>query len=953
MISSLRVHACSTGLVLGFLGSLAPAQNLALDKPVSVSSFEATSFAEYAVDGDSSLTQWWGANPYPQWCTVDLESVAALDGVRLWTYWDGSRHYQYTVEASLDGASWTEVVDASANTTPSTAAGFQHPLPGTLARYVRVNMLYNSANPGVHIVELEVEGTPQAVGEVQLIPPGPLAFGTQDVHAGPTSPVSVGILNAASSGFLSVSAVELVGEHAADFAILSDTGQSVLAPLESRQLEIAFDPQTSGDAPRLAALAVQSDDADEPALLVRLSGQATGTQLPLLPWPRSLELLEGELQLDARSKIVAADASLLDLAQLLSEEIELVTQTSLATQVGAAGPHDVHLALAPQLDEEQLRLSVGAGVQVRGGSYAALATGTARLVQLLGPDLRLPRLRIDDAPASDYRALSIDIARKFHSVDVIEQLIVLCRLYGVRDLGLHLTDDQNFMFPSTAFPLLDDANFDQPAYSLAELQALEQFASRRGVRLVPELDVPGHSSKMVQQYPEVFGSLSGGTIDFQLPSCVDAVKTILSEMCDVFSTTPYVHIGGDESGFTHLPAFPGFVTELRDHLATRGKDTMMWEGFGPSTVIPKDVWVLSWDGFSYPPNALLADGYTVVNASWYPLYVVDHYPWVQYSYHSQEQIYAFDPLHFEHIASGSSTSGGLDVPAGSAVVGAEMCWWEGKGFNALPFLRSRVAPFAARLWNPEGEQAFASFQERYAQLDARLEALLFPVSVQGSGLLTDFQKQQQQFAGTTTISLSSAHPGELRYTTDDSPPSASSTLYTQPFELSASTVVRAALFQGGERVAYDTRIGFQAVELVSNLTNGASVTTDASPLLEHPASLVTDGVLETDSYWSAYPNPQWVQLDLGGAHELDGVGVVAHWQGSYSERYTVELSLDGESWTEVADMSANTQPAPPGGYLHGFAPQEARYIRVHTLGNSWLEGQFPRIVEILARETTP
>ena len=128
--------------------------NLALGKPAACSSHEGDYYPERAVDGDPDLESRWGANPYPQWHKVDLEAVCEIEALRMVTYWDGWRYYQYAIEVSLDDESWTEVVDMSKNTVPSTSSGFLHNIPLAKARYVRSTLLYNSANPGLHLVEV-------------------------------------------------------------------------------------------------------------------------------------------------------------------------------------------------------------------------------------------------------------------------------------------------------------------------------------------------------------------------------------------------------------------------------------------------------------------------------------------------------------------------------------------------------------------------------------------------------------------------------------------------------------------------------------------------------------------------------------------------------------------------------------------------------------------------------
>ena len=133
-------------------------RGLAFGKPVTGSAgVEGTSVPSFVTDGYAS-GRYWGANPSPQWVQIDLEKPASLARIDLYAYFDGSRYYQYTVDVSADGQAWTRVVDGSGNTLIATARGYHHEFAPVTARYVKVTMLKNSANIGVHLYEVRVFG---------------------------------------------------------------------------------------------------------------------------------------------------------------------------------------------------------------------------------------------------------------------------------------------------------------------------------------------------------------------------------------------------------------------------------------------------------------------------------------------------------------------------------------------------------------------------------------------------------------------------------------------------------------------------------------------------------------------------------------------------------------------------------------------------------------------------
>ncbi|MCY2928540.1 MAG: discoidin domain-containing protein, partial [Planctomycetota bacterium] len=132
-------------------------QSLSTGKPVTTSGgVNPKEKPENANDGWVDIAKFWGTTPAPQWWQVDLQKEYRVDRVHVYPYWDGVRYYQYTVEVSPDGTTWRQVVDASKNTTTGTEKGYLHTFEPVPARYVKVNVLKNSDNRAVHLVEVRV-----------------------------------------------------------------------------------------------------------------------------------------------------------------------------------------------------------------------------------------------------------------------------------------------------------------------------------------------------------------------------------------------------------------------------------------------------------------------------------------------------------------------------------------------------------------------------------------------------------------------------------------------------------------------------------------------------------------------------------------------------------------------------------------------------------------------------
>ncbi|MCX4398697.1 MULTISPECIES: discoidin domain-containing protein [unclassified Streptomyces] len=130
--------------------------NVALNKPTTAQSAQSSSAPALAVDSDPTNASYWGADPAPQWWQVDLQGSCTIDSIIVTNYVDGTRSYQYEVQASTDNVNWTTIATKN-STSKATSTGDTHPV-NTTARYLRVNMTGNSANSGVHIADFKAIG---------------------------------------------------------------------------------------------------------------------------------------------------------------------------------------------------------------------------------------------------------------------------------------------------------------------------------------------------------------------------------------------------------------------------------------------------------------------------------------------------------------------------------------------------------------------------------------------------------------------------------------------------------------------------------------------------------------------------------------------------------------------------------------------------------------------------
>ncbi|TQF02826.1 family 20 glycosylhydrolase [Kitasatospora acidiphila] len=449
-----------------------------------------------------------------------------------------------------------------------------------------------------------------------------------------------------------------------------------------------------------------------PAGPAAAAAPATGV---VIPAPQAVTSTGAAASITAASRIVyPTGLGLDDYAAALAQEVGALTGTAPTLAAGdTAVPGDISVTEAGSSHDGSYSLTVDGVVTLSAGNQNGLANASASLLQLLQANRTIPGTVITDAPSTAYRSVMVDTARGYWSIQDLQNEIELCHLYKIDYLHLHLTDDQNFMFPSAAYPKLSSQNDSgHPAYTLGELTALDKYAAARGVSLIPELDVPGHSAKMVQQYPAVFGG-TGSTIDVTLPGSRTAVKTIIGEMLDVFTHTPYFHFGADESTASGSD-FASFINDLDGYVTGRGKTSIVWEGFSRSiqSQVNHDVVIENWVNSFYPFDQEIADGFTVINAGWNPLYLVAP-AWGAYTL-PQSSLYGFSKY----------TSNGVSVAPTNRVMGGSVASWGFNGANGQVPTRLAVPPIAAKLWNPAAETDFAGFTARLAGTDAALAKLV-------------------------------------------------------------------------------------------------------------------------------------------------------------------------------------------------------------------------------------
>ena len=564
------------------------------------------------------------------------------------------------------------------------------------------------------------------------------------------------------------------------------------------------------------------------ALLFSMSTHAEES-LAIVPWPKLVQNTGRTAML--KPVISIDDASLKPLAEVLAENISKATSLNckVATRPVGSG---ITFKIDNNLTKDTYRLEVNnSSAVIKAGGYQGFVYGTATLIQIVKKEkhqLSFPVVTIEDTPDYPFRSVMVDTARFWNPIQILKEAVDLSYFYKFNYMHLHLTDDQSFTFPSKVIPQAKSYFRDgtRRHYTLEELKDLVEYARVRGIAIIPEVDVPGHAGVLANAMPEVFGMkdpktgkfrVLGNVVNMANEATYEKLDALFAEVADVFRTSPYIHIGADEvnaGAMKQLPEYipycekhglteavngnagelyAHFVVRMNDIIKKHGKQMVAWEGFhGTGTEnarVPTDVLMMAWNNTFNPPGQLLKNGYTVINASWKPMYIVPPQNYMD----SQEDTYAWDVYDF---ADRSSDVPYQRMPKDSDVIGAQICYWEQTYEAVFPALRKHIPVVSERIWNQNAGRTFTDFQERFGQTDCLAGQLNRPVQMNVEGLLPD-SKGSIRFDKQVTIHLNSEIDGTIRYRLDDEWgrfPDATSTVYTQPFTLDDSKVVTAGLF---------------------------------------------------------------------------------------------------------------------------------------------------------------
>ncbi|MEW2071686.1 beta-N-acetylhexosaminidase [Streptomyces sp. NPDC007346] len=475
-----------------------------------------------------------------------------------------------------------------------------------------------------------------------------------------------------------------------------------------------------------------------------------------------------------------------DVARLLRASVGAATGLPLAP--GTEGPR-VELALDTALAPEAYRLAVDAeAVRITGGSAAGLFWGAQTFRQLLGPDAfrrapltkgrtwEVPAVAVEDEPRFSWRGLMLDVSRHFLPKEDVLRYLDLLAAHKLNVFHFHLTDDQGWRVEIKRYPRLTEAGswrsrtkyghraselWDETPYggyyTQDDIREIVAYAAERHIRVVPEIDIPGHSQAAITAYPELGNTDVIDTTTLSVwdtwgvspnvlaptDNTVRFFEGVFEELLDLFpaETAPFIHVGGDECVKDQWKASPAaqariaelglkdedelqswFIRHFDTWLTERGRRMIGWDEILEGG-LAEGAAVSSWRGYAGGIAAAEA-GHDVVMCPEQQVYL-DHRqdggpdePMPIGYVRTLEDVYRFEPV-----------PPGLSEEAARHVLGTQGNVWTEVMQNRARVdyqVFPRLAALAEVAWTPlpaPAERDFAGFEARMTDHYARLDAL--------------------------------------------------------------------------------------------------------------------------------------------------------------------------------------------------------------------------------------
>jgi len=723
-------------------------------------------------------------------------------------------------------------------------------------------------------------------------------------------------------------------------------------------------------------------------------------EISIIPQPTHVELSKGFFEINEKTLIVIPN----------DEKVNQVADYFIQWFQGASG---FKLMLGKESDKKNvIRFDLNKNEELGKEGYRLIVEkdkivisaqnsiglfyGVQSLLQLLPSEVysveqtnsiqwNAPCCKIKDKPRFGWRGMHLDVSRHFFDVDFIRRYIDLIAMHKMNVFHWHLTDDNGWRIEIKKYPKLTEVSAwrvdredvhwrevtpPEPGekatyggfYTQEEIKEIIKYAAERQITIIPEIEMPGHTSEVFAAYPEL--SCTGEKLYVQPGSywpntdifCAgkeetfEFIEDVLVEVIELFPAK-YIHIGGDEATKTRWEECDLCQTRIKNEgladehelqswlikriekfLNDNGKQLIGWDEILEGGLAPEAT-VMSWRGIQGGIDAA-RQGHDVVMSPTSHCYF-DYYqanpdfePVAIGGFTTLKKVYSFEPIPEE-----------LDNNQAKHILGAQGNVWteyiatpEHAEYMSVP----RMTALAEVVWSSKENRDWENFQMRLQDQLKRFEQL--GVNYSTGSWKVDIQPIMENGVFKVTLEAEQLNI-PIYYTLDGSNPSYTSMIYSDPIIIDKSTVIKAGLF-----VNKELKETFNEKEIVFHKGIGMEGTLENSPSSYYSgngALSLSDGLLGSDNfrdgYWLGFSGSDFqYEIDLGQRTEVKQVSVnflqnSGAWIFMPKE---VAITILTEDRTKVAEqiLEPDATWEVKGTIIENFQAEflqpEARYIQV-------------------------
>lgn len=703
---------------------------------------------------------------------------------------------------------------------------------------------------------------------------------------------------------------------------------------------------------------------------------------------------EGDVQLEKAANFIA---------KTLSNKIG--TANIIATTAQTPGAIELkRWSDDPKAEGYKLEVSSD-NIEIEAADYSGAVYAMQTLLQLMPTEvftrdsgamsskIAIPAVEITDYPRFGWRGMHLDVSRHFFDANDVKKYIDYLAMHKMNRFHWHFTDDQGWRMESKKYPLLTekaawrvDRNkdawdarkpIDRAAgeeatyggfYTQDQIRDVVAYAAERGVVVIPEIEVPGHSSEVFAAYPNLSclgvqqEVTPGGHYPTDMATCFCAgnedvfvfLEGIMDEVVELFPEAPYIHIGGDEvdkrfwkncpkcqermraEGLKNVDELQSyFIKRIEKYLNDKGKPIIGWDEILEGGLAPNAT-VMSWRGIAGGIEAARA-GHDVVMTPNSHLYF-DYYqstpetePVAPGGYNTTKRVYDYEPI-----------PDALTTEEAKHILGAQANLWNEhvQKFSHVEYMvLPRMSALAEVVWSPKDSRDWDGFSERlytHNQRFAAMGANFHPGNDQ-----IEFSTAYDSITKTFYVTLKSElYNSDIYYTVDNTDPTMQSTKYSEPIPLDKTTNIKAVVAMDGKvlsKKSTERMVGMHKAVGKKILYN--TKPSDAYRGSKGDATLndgFTGSVNHNDGYMQGFNNHDFdVVIDLGeimSFAEVTGSFLQSAGTWIYLPReLVVEVSDDNVAFTPAGSVTQDLDPKTAPNMRHAMTVKgdfKGRYVHI-------------------------